>query len=507
VAWTALLLAGVGVGIYCFTQQVLHGLTVTHMRTVGSGGAGWGLYIAFDVVFIGISFAGITVAALIRLFNLENLKPLSRMAELLTIVCLALGACIILADLGRPIDGLLKLPRLARPDSPFFGTFTMVIGGYLFSSLVYFFLACRPDAALCAEKKTWLRPFYRLWASGYRGTRAELGRHHQSSFWLSLFILPLLVTAHSTLGFIFGIQGGRPGWFSALQAPSFVAMAGASGIGVLIIVAAVLRKVLHLEEVLGVLVFRWLGNLSFVLTLIVLYFLAADELTASYASALHEREFVHMMITGPYRHLFFLELGSLGLALLIYFAQFALRKASVWWTVLGAISVNVGAVVKRYLLVVPSQTHGQMLPYAPGEYHPSFIELGLIAGLLCLGMLLYTIFVKIFPILPVAPHARRAGRAVLTAQPQRPLLRRALWIVTLVAGAAMAVVGFLISSRYGVAPYADPLLPFSPVLFIAGLILSFSAPIVYEVFPVRRAATQASHSPPAPSGQPAPGGA
>jgi Ni/Fe-hydrogenase subunit HybB-like protein len=55
-------------------------------------GSPWGLYIAFDVYFVGISFAGITVAALVRLLNLEKLKPISRMAELLTVISLLLAA-------------------------------------------------------------------------------------------------------------------------------------------------------------------------------------------------------------------------------------------------------------------------------------------------------------------------------------------------------------------------------------------------------------------------------
>ncbi|MBS1150611.1 MAG: putative anaerobic dehydrogenase rane anchor subunit, partial [Myxococcaceae bacterium] len=162
--WAALLLIGIGIGLWSFYQQEHHGEVVTNLRTIGGGGVTWGLYIVFVIVFIGISFAGVTVASLIRLFGLQPLKPLARMAELLTIVALIAGAMCVLADLGRPLVGLLNLPKYARPTSPFFGTFTMVIGGYLFASLVYFFLAGRSDAALMAKKNTPLRPLYLLWA-------------------------------------------------------------------------------------------------------------------------------------------------------------------------------------------------------------------------------------------------------------------------------------------------------------------------------------------------------
>jgi hypothetical protein len=93
------------------------------------GGAAWGLYIVFAVYFAGVAFAGITLAALIRLFNIERLKPIVRLAGLLSVGAVILGAISIMVDLGRPIEGITNLFLYARPQSPFFGTFTLVIAG------------------------------------------------------------------------------------------------------------------------------------------------------------------------------------------------------------------------------------------------------------------------------------------------------------------------------------------------------------------------------------------
>ena len=101
-------------------------------------GVPWGLYVVFVIYFIGISFASISVAALVRLFRIQKLKPITRMAELVTIISIILGALCIIADVGQPFRALAYLPRYACPQSPFFGTFTLVISGYLFASLVYF---------------------------------------------------------------------------------------------------------------------------------------------------------------------------------------------------------------------------------------------------------------------------------------------------------------------------------------------------------------------------------
>lgn len=253
----ALLLGVIGLGVYAFMRQWSEGLVITGLRDIGTmGGATWGLYITFDIYFVGISFAGITVAALIRLLDLKHLKPISRMAELLTVSAMLMAALAILPDLGQPVRGLINLFRYARPMSPFFGTFTLVISGYLFGSLVYLYLDGRHDAAILARIPSRLQWFYRLWAAGYQDTPAERQRHEKTSFWLAIAILPLLVTAHSTLGFIFGLQAGRPGWYSALQAPAFVVMAGISGVGALLVIAALLRRSLKLEEKLTTEIFQ-----------------------------------------------------------------------------------------------------------------------------------------------------------------------------------------------------------------------------------------------------------
>ncbi|MBI2923783.1 MAG: polysulfide reductase NrfD [Planctomycetes bacterium] len=472
------LLSVVGLGLFAYARQASEGLAVTGMRTVGAGGAAWGLYIVGDVFFIGVSFAGITIAALIRLLGIASIRPLSRAAELLTITALVLGAFCVMADLGQPLKGLLYLPMYARPMSPFFGTFSLVVGGYLFASCVYFFLAGRADAAAHAKKGGRFSLLSRIWAFGYKGTLSERVRHHRVSFWLSLVILPLLVTAHSTLGFIFGTQGGRPGWFNALAGPGFVVMAGVSGIGVLIVIAAALRKFMNLQEVIRPEAIRWLGNLLLALVAAYLYFMVAEEMTANYAAVESETRIAHEVVFGAYSPLFWTVVASLVVSLVVLFVQFVRQKSSIGWTVFAGVVVNVAALGKRILIVVPSLTHGMLLPYEPGSYMPSWVEVSIFAGLLALGILIFMVFTRIFPIIPSESHH------VDEAAPRAStILRPALFLTTLAAGVGMAVVGFLYSARYGTEPYSDPVLPFAPLVFIAGIVTCLMSAVVYELVP------------------------
>jgi molybdopterin-containing oxidoreductase family membrane subunit len=482
-AWmlaTAVAAMAVAIGVWCFTIQWNEGLIVTDHRNPGYGGAAWGLYVGFYVFFVGVSFAGITVAALGRLFNIEALKPVSRLAELLTIAALVVGASAIITDLGRPLDGLMKLPRFANPRSPFFGTFTLVVAGYLFSSMVYFFLAGRADAEQMAAKGGPLRLLYRAWASGYRGTQPEQARHRRVSYWLALTILPMLVIAHSTLGFIFGIQSGRPGWYSALQAPSFVVMAGVSGIGMVIMVAAGVRRLCGLRDRIPDASLRWLGNLLWVLALVYLYFMLVEELTATYAAPEADRHVAHEITGGTFAPLFWLTVGSLFLTFLIPFSLYLRRKLSVTGVVVAGAFANVAAIVKRFLIVVPSQTHGALTPVEPPlPQHPSLVELGVIAGMFGAVALMILVFIRVFPIVPT-PHALPRLR-----RPPRDALRTLVTAATALVALFLIGLGLADSFRLFSEGEIDPVVPFAPVIFATGVIVLFGSAVVYELIPAR----------------------
>ena len=112
---------------------------------------------------------------------------------------------------ARPV----KLPAIARPSSPFFGTFTLVVSGYLFSSLIYFYPR-RPRRRRAMARTGPRRRWPVVPAVGVRlsatTTSSERPPRTGRASGLALTILPLLIIAHSTLGFIFGIQaGGRAG--------------------------------------------------------------------------------------------------------------------------------------------------------------------------------------------------------------------------------------------------------------------------------------------------------
>jgi len=481
---TALVLAGLVVlGMYGYLQQRLHGDIVTGMRSVGGGGASWGLYIMLDITFVGIAFAGISIMCVARIFHLRELRPFSRIAGLMSACALSMAGLCVIADLGRPLAGLMNLPKYARTISPFFGTFTMVVGAGLIAIVVLMYLSARADASLAAELLPRGKFFYRLIAAGYGNTPFERNRHRIVSRLLSLVVLPLMVLSYSTLGFVFGIQSGRPGWFSALQAPSFMVLAAISGTGLLILVAGLAGRFLDLGTELPERAYKWLSTTLLVLIVVLLYFTAVEELTDRYAAATAQSSLSREMTSGTFAPLFWLTTGLFTLSFIALASMYMRRKFSLGLAMTVGLVVNIAALIKRFLIVVPSQTHGVLLPYKAGSYTPTWVEYSVMFGLIALGALIFLFVVRIFPLVPIKGIEPAHLLSTRVTRPRRHLVRWVAFLAVFIGGAVLATMGFLWSARFGTEDFLDPVVPYSPVLFIVGLALCLGSAVVFELFP------------------------
>ncbi|MDH3252692.1 MAG: polysulfide reductase NrfD, partial [Ignavibacteria bacterium] len=83
---------------YMYITQIVSGLGLTGMNQPVT----WGFYIVNFVFFIGISHAGTLISAILRLSKAEWRRPITRMAEVITAIVLAIGGLHPILDLGRP---------------------------------------------------------------------------------------------------------------------------------------------------------------------------------------------------------------------------------------------------------------------------------------------------------------------------------------------------------------------------------------------------------------------
>ena len=413
-AWVGFLAAILLWGLYAYIQQLRNGLIVTGMRDQIS----WGLYITNFVFFIGISHAGTLISAILRVTDTEWRKPITRMAEAITVFALCIGAPMVMIDMGRP-DRLLYVFRYGRIQSPIVWD-VLGVSTYLTGCLLYFYIPMIPDLALLANEprlSPWRRRLYRMLSLRWTGTPQQKALLDKAISSMAVFIIPLAVSVHTVVSWIFAMTL-RPGWNSSIFGPYFVVGAIYSGTAAVIFSMYVLRRVFRLHEYVEELHFRKLGLLLLAFSLIYLYFNINEYLTTGYKLEGAERLLLDRLFSGDYASLFWIAQGLcvfVPAALLIFVLGFKrFHRHTIPAVVLSSAMVIIGAWAKRYIIVVPTLRSpflpsGQRLPWQWTHYHPSWVEWSITAAAVAGFAMIYTLMAKLFPIVSIWETREQEG--------------------------------------------------------------------------------------------------
>jgi molybdopterin-containing oxidoreductase family membrane subunit len=165
-----------------------------------------------------------------------------------------------------------------------------------------------------------------------------------------------------------------------------------------IVVMAVLRKAYHLENYIKPIHFNNLGILLLAMTLLWFYFTFTEYITVFYGN-----EPIHMAIfwsklTGKFAPLFWFHFV---LCFVIPLPTLALKRTrTIRGTLLASISIILGMWIERFVIIVPTLTKQRLVIGSP-FYLPTWVEWSILAGCISFFMLLYALFTKLFPIVPI----------------------------------------------------------------------------------------------------------
>ncbi len=414
IIWIFLLFL-LGFAVFAYMTQWFGGLGETGLNRP----VYWGLYITNFVFFIGLAHSGTFISAILRLAGAEWRKPLTRAAEAITLFSLPFGVGSILIDMGRP-DRVLNIFFYGRYQSPLLWDISAVTL-YLFSSIIFFYLSLLPDIALCRDRlkdvPMWQQNMYRVLALGWSGRPQQYHRLEKVLDAMAIFMTLLVVTVHTVVSWVFGMSV-QPGWHTALIGPFFLVGAIFSGTAAVIIVLAILRKVYHMEKVLPVSLFNSLRKLLIVFTVAWLYMMIAEFLTTGYGNISDEMLVLWQKFTGDFSFLFWTMGITVFVIPMIIFLF--LGKDHIGWMVLAGISINIGMWIERFLVIVPTETRPRFissLMEGVGNYKPSWVEISITIGLFAGLTLLYVVFTRLFPIVPVWETTDAIDPSLKVAEP------------------------------------------------------------------------------------------
>lgn len=395
-AWLAFLLAVLGWAVYAYIQQLEFGLIVTNLRDRIS----WGLYIASFVFFIGISHAGTLLSAILRVTKAHWQMSITRMAETITGVALMVAALFPAIDMGRP-DRILNMAIYGRWQSPLIWDITAILT-YLTGSLVYLYLPLIPDLALCRDRlganaSSLQRWFFTTASIGWKGTQAQRNALDNAMSIMMIVIIPVAVSVHTVVSWVFSMTL-RESMNSTIFGIFFVAGAIYSGIAAIIILMAVLRRLMHLEEFITKTQFEYLGYLMVAMAAIMAYMNISEYVTTGYKMQDGTVFQIQQLFVGQFAGLFwFYILGGIFLPIILMLIP---RTRTINWIIVSAVFVIVAMWIERYMIVVGG-FRVPLMAYQPANYSPSWVEWSVLAGGFALFMLIISIFAKLFPIVSV----------------------------------------------------------------------------------------------------------
>ena len=389
-------------GFNAWVYQLLFGLGVTGLNQR----VFWGIYISNFIFFIGISYSGTLISAVLRILNAEWRTPLTRMAEQITVIGIIVGFAMVLIDMGRP-DRLFFVPYATRLQSPLFWDMLSVTS-YLMGSLIFFYLPLIPDLAILRDHVSEMegygfrKKFYRILSLGYKGTEKQKHSLEKAMNYMSIILIPIAIMCHTVIAFIFAMTW-RVGWHSTIFGPYFVVAAIFSGTGGIIMVMTILRKVYKLEEYITYEHYKNMAYILFLLLATYFYFTLTEYFTTIYRGAIHDIELLFELFFGAYAWYFwfFIVLGMITPAiLLLTAARNCNSEKSVAAIFVASVLVVVGMWVKRFIIIVPALAR----PFVSEDwtvYKPTVIEWVITLAGVSAFILAFAVFTKLFPVISI----------------------------------------------------------------------------------------------------------
>ena len=387
------LLGIIGWGGYNYITQLRLGLIVTGLNDITV----WGIYIVNFVFFIGISYAGTLVSAVLRVTGAGWRTPITRMAEVIAIVGLMIGGLMPFIDLGRP-DRIISLFIFGRLLSPLVWDILSIIT-YFFACSIYLYLPLIPDMALMRDSlgkdaSPIRRKFYTFFAAGWKNTLEQKEWLEKGMRLMTIIIIPVAIFVHTVVSYIFSITL-RPGWNSTIYGPYFVIGAIFSGTAAILIVMVVFRKLFHLEEYITEKHFRNLSYLLITLLAFYAYFTFTEYLTIGYKSEEAEKELLNQLLLGKTAGWFWsFVIGGLVIpGFLIIFRKIRVIPR----VVISSVFIFVAMWIKRFVIVLGTLQVPQ-IPIEFGSYQATIVEISITLAALAGFVLLFTLFAKIVKI-------------------------------------------------------------------------------------------------------------
>jgi len=366
-AWCLLLLFFIILGLKYYIQQLDEGLIATHMRDEVS----WGLYISNFTYLVGVAAAAVLLVIPAYIYHFKPIKEIVVIGELWAASSIIMALLFVFVDLGRPDRFWHLIPVvgwLAFPQS-LLAWDVLVLNGYLLLNIIV--------------------PVYIL-------VKLYYGREPNPRFVIPLVLIsiPWAVGIHTVTAFLYNGLAARPFWNASILAPRFLASAFCSGPAMVILMFQVIRKISSFKIEDSAL-FKIAELIAYAMFLN-LFLLAAEAFKEYYSGTIHLAS-LRYLLQGLDGHNTLVPWIWTAISFnLAAFFIFLLPRTRRWLPTLnlGCLLTIVGVWIEKGPgFVVPGFIPGPLGEMY--EYMPNHVELFVSLGIWALGLLIFTLFMKV----------------------------------------------------------------------------------------------------------------
>lgn len=382
--WYGFLGVALFIGLIGFFWRVSKGLSITNLTSEVS----WGGWVVFYVYFIGLSIGTFFISTLVYVFNWEKLKPIGKDSIVISVITMLMGLIFILLDLGH-MERFWHSLLYFNPTSVLAWE-VRIYGVYFTVLLIYMYFALRADWVITAKKNNMFDKIVKILKLG------SSSREKDKKILKILGILGIFfaILSEGGSGLLFAVVKARVYWNSALFPVMIFTSAIISGLALLLVSYLIKTKVFNQkreQKVInilgGLLIFTLFLDIALQIFEVVVSIYSLEEQLLMTVSTIYLGDFA------------FLYWGvQLVIGIILPIVLYLFFKKSNKAMFLAGVGALIGVVAVRFNLIIPAQITPLLTGLPRGQYSPSLLEWALTIGIIGLGLLLYTLALRLLPL-------------------------------------------------------------------------------------------------------------
>ncbi len=362
--WVAFLLLLTGIGFFFYLKQLDYGLGITGM----SRDVSWGLYIAQFTFLVGVAASAVMLVMPYYLHDYKAFGKITILGEFLAVSAVIMCLTFVLVDLGR-LDRAMNMILHPSPKSVLFWDM-VVLNGYLLINIVTGWTVLESDRQ-GVPPPAWVKPIIYL-------------------------SIPWAISIHTVTAFIYAGLPGRGFWLTAIMAPRFLASAFASGPALLILFCMILKRFTKFDA--GEKAVQTLAKIVTYALATSIFFVLVELFTVFYGqipSHMHHLVYLFRGLEGHNMIANWMSVSALAALVALVLLVIPRTRTREPILALACILVFLSLWIEKGLGLVITGFIPSPLE-ALTDYNPTGPEIAITVGVWALGLLIITVFYKIF---------------------------------------------------------------------------------------------------------------